>query len=304
MIIREIFYKDVPALALTTSAVRAIVVPQQGGKMVSFQNIHSGKEYLLQNPSERFLRMGLQDEFVNCECAGFDDMFPTIDPVSVTCEDGITLSYPDHGEVCRLPFTAEASKNTLTLRAFSDALGYFYEKTFTEDADGGLRIGYRIENRAPHDLDVLWAGHFLLNVEKGGALLTPFEDGEPTDVMFDLTGKLQAGARISLCEDLLLADWPVDAPACRKLYFPRKAPEGFVGYRGPAGDVLRMEFDNGQLPYLGLWINLGDLHGDFCVGLEPASVGYDTVKNAEAYGQKDVLKKGACKEFFLKLSVK
>ncbi len=303
MIVQQIFYKDIPALLLTTKTLRAVVVPQQGGKLVSFQGLNSNKEYLLQNRSEKFLPMGLQDSFVERECAGFDDMFPTIDPVTVTCADGTTLFYPDHGEICRLPFNAETNENKLILRAYSQALGYAYEKVLREDADGGLRITYRIENRSPRDLDVLWAGHFLVNVEKGGALLLPFEEGEPTDVVADLTGKWQVGARFPLCEELLLADWPENAPDCRKLYFPRKAPEGFVGYRTPDGNVLRMEFDNEQLPYLGLWINLGDLHGDYCVGLEPASVGYDTVKNAEAYGQKDVLRKGACKEFFVKLSL-
>ena len=300
MMIKQVFYKDVPAFELTTSTVRAIVVPMQGGKMVSFRSVNGSKEYLLQNPSKRFLKMGMQDEFEKCECAGFDDMFPTINPVCVCCEDGVTLSYPDHGEVCRLPFTPETGEVSLTLRTKSAALGYSYEKVFTEDEDGGLRITYRIQNNAPRDLDVLWAGHFLLNVERGSKLLLPFEDGEPTDVVADLGGK--AGKRIPLCAGLLLADWP-RFPECRKLYFPRKAPEGFIGYRGPAGDVLMMEFDNRQLPYVGLWINLGHLHGDYCVGLEPASVGYDTVKNAEAYGQKDVLAKSTCKEFFIKLSI-
>jgi hypothetical protein len=178
------------------------------------------------------------------------------------------------------------------LHTFSAALGYAYEKIITEDTDGALRIDYRIENRSPHDLDVLWACHFLVNVEKGGTLLTPFDMGEPTDIVADETGKFQKGARVPLCEEMLLGDWPKHAD-CRKLYFPNKVPLGFVGYRGPAGDRLMIEFDKEQLPYLGLWINLGYLHGDFCVGLEPASLGYDTVENAARYGQTDVLKKGA-----------
>lgn len=303
MIVKQVFYKDVSALELTTKALRAVIVPAQGGKMVSLQARTSGKEYLLQNPSKGFLHMGLSDEFEKCECAGFDDMFPTIDPVRVTCTDGVTLCYPDHGEICRLPFTAKTENGALTLHCFSQTLAYSYEKRFTEDADGGLRISYRIENRAPRDLDVLWAGHFLLNVENGGELLLPFDEGEPTDVVADITGRFQKGERTALTRDLLITAWQAGTPVCRKLYFPHKAPAGYIAYRAPAGDVLRMEFDNEQLPYIGLWINLGHLHGDYCVGLEPASVGYDTVKNAERYGQKDVLKQGKCKKFFIRLSV-
>ena len=304
MIIQETLYKDVPAFALTTATMRAVAVPVQGGKIVSLQSRKSSKEYLLQNPSKQFLRMGISDDFEARECAGFDDMFPTIDPVRVCTNDGVWLDYPDHGEVCRLPFAPHTGRVSLTFRTQSSALGYTYEKTFTEDADGGLRITYRIQNVAPRDLDALWAAHFLLNIEKGGKLLLPFEEGEPTDVVADRSGKIAVGTRVPLCQALLPGEWQTDNPTSRKLYFPRRVPEGFVGYRAPDGEELLLEFDQIQLPYLGLWINLGDLHGDYCVGLEPASVGYDTVKNAEAYGQKDVLVRGGCKEFFIKLSVK
>ena len=304
MIIEKILYKDVPAFALTTATLYAVAVPEQGGKVVSLQSRKSGREYLLQNPSKTFLHMGMNDDFEACECAGFDDMFPTIDPVRVCAKDGILLDYPDHGEVCRLPFTPHTGRVSLTFCTHSPTLGYTYKKTFTEDADTGLRITYRIENVAPRDLDALWAAHFLLNLEKGGKLLLPFKDGEPTDVVADRLGKYAVGARVPLCQALLTKGGPADTPTSRKLYFPRRAPEGFVGYRAPDGEVMMLEFDREQLPYLGLWINLGDLHGDYCVGLEPASVGYDTVKNAEAYGQKDVLVCGGCKEFFIKLSIK
>lgn len=304
MIVNEVLYKDTHALELRTKTLRAAVVPQQGGKIVSFRGTNGGREYLLQNPSKTFLPMGMQDDFVACECAGFDDMFPTIDPVSLTCEDGTELSYPDHGEVCRVPFTAEIDECSLTLRYESEALGYSYEKRFTEDADGGLRIVYRIHNHSPRDLNVLWAGHFLLNVDKGGRFIIPFGEGEDADVMFDTAGLFNAGERITLRDELLYTNWETDFPVCRKLYFPRQAPEGYISYRYPTGEEITMEFDKNQLPYIGLWFNLGYLNGAYCAGLEPASVGYDTVKNAERYGQSDVLKKGCCKEFFLKLSIK
>lgn len=304
MIVKETFYKDIPAFELITKTVRAVVIPAQGGKVASFQGVKNGKEYLVQNPSERFLRMGLQDDFEKRECAGFDDMFPTIAPVKIACEDGTILDYPDHGEICRLTFTPKTGRDFLALRCKSAAFGYACEKTFAEDAGGGLRIDYRIESTASRDLDALWAAHFLLNVEKGGELLLPFEDGEPTDIVANLDKSTPPGTRVPLHDGLLLANWPYERPACRKLYFPRKVPAGFVGYRAPTGDVLMMEFDREQLPYLGLWINLGYLHGDYCVGLEPCSVGYDTVKNAETYGQRDVLKKGTYKMFFVKLSIR
>ena len=150
MIIRDIYYKDVPALELSTKTLCVIVVPKQGGKMVSFKKIGCNKEYLLQNPSKKFLPMGAKDNFECCECAGFDDMFPTIDPIEIACPDGTVLCYPDHGEVCRMKFSAEAGEGSLTMRFHSEALGYTYEKTYTEDSDGALRIVYRIKTHISH----------------------------------------------------------------------------------------------------------------------------------------------------------
>ncbi len=303
MIVKPSSFKDVFAFELITARTAALVLPSEGGKMASFRDRVSGKEYLLQNVSPTFLHMGLADSFVDGECCGFDDMFPTIDPVTVVAPNGKTLNYPDHGEVCRVPFTYEANEDSLTLRYVSESLGYLYEKTYTEDEKGALRTEYRITNRSDCDLDVLWAAHCLIKVEKGGRVLLPFKEGEVADVMFDTSGVLPAGERITYTEDLLYTDWRDDAPRCRKFYFPSKAPEGYIAYRYPTGDTLMMRFERDVIPCIGIWENLGYLNGDYCIGLEPASVGYDTVKNAEGYGQKCLIKQGECMTFFLSLSV-
>ena len=102
MIITKSNYKNVFALKLETEYYTALVLPNEGGKIASFFDKRKGKEYLLQNPSKRYLHVGLTDEFEKGECSGFDDMFPTIDPVTVGGKE-----YPDHGEVCRVPFSYE-----------------------------------------------------------------------------------------------------------------------------------------------------------------------------------------------------
>ena len=44
-----------------------------------------------------------------------------------------------------------------------------------------------------------------------------------------------------------------------------------------------IEFDKNKLPYLGLWIDYGLVNGSHYIGLEPCSLGYDTVANAAHY---------------------
>ena len=304
MKIRACKYKGVAALELTTSQSKAILLHSEGGKLASFQDIRGKKEYLLQNPSDTFLRTGPDDDFEKCECAGFDDMFPTIDPVSVTYSDGVTLHYQDHGEVCRMPFLYEKNESSVKLRYRSKELGYEYEKRFSEDARGELVINYTIHNASARDLEVLWAGHCLINAEAGGQILVPFEEGEPADIMEDTTREFVVGERVQLRSDMLKSVWNEDEGVCRKFYFARSASEGFISYRYPAGDTLVMEFDKQHLQYIGIWINYGYLNGAYCIGLEPASAGYDTVANAKNHGHNCTLKKGESKNFFVKLSIK
>lgn len=304
MIVRESKFKDAFAFELITKRNTAKVVPLEGGKIASFRDRASGKEYLLQNPSEKFLHTGLSDEFVDGECCGFDDMFPTIDPVSVNYPDGKIMEYPDHGEVARVPFSYEATEDSLTLHFSSKRFGYDYTKTFRESEEGGLQIDYRIENRSDYDLDVLWAAHCLINAEQGGQVLVPFGEGEDVDIMFDTVSRFTPGARIPFREEYFLTEWTVGVPECRKFYFPRKAPEGYLAYRYPAGDLLVMEFDPEKIPCIGVWENFARFNDAYCIGFEPGSVGYDTVKNAEKYGQKSLIKQGERLDFFIRLSIK
>ncbi len=304
MIIKECKYKGVNAYELKTKNLTAIVIPSQGGKIASVKDNESQKEYLLQNPSKEFLRTGLNDNFVDGECCGFDDMFPTIDPVTVTGGDKKEYSYPDHGEVCRVPFLCSLTEKTITLRYFSDYLGYEYIKTLSENSDGKLEIFYQIKNLSGIDLDVLWAGHCIVKQEKGGNVIVPFKDGEQVDVMFDTSNTLKSGDRIPYKSEYLFSEWNDDEGYCKKFYFPKKAVDGYVCYRYPDGKIFCMEFDKEQLPYVGIWQNNGGLNNEYCVGLEPCSVGYDTVKNAEKYGQKRLIKYGETMQFTIKLSIK
>ena len=111
MRIVESKYKNVFALQVETDSYTALVLPSEGGKLASFIDKKTGKEYLLQNPSKEYLHIGKSDNFEQGECSGFDDMFPTIDPVCVNGKE-----YPDHGEVCRVSFSYSIEGEKLVLR--------------------------------------------------------------------------------------------------------------------------------------------------------------------------------------------
>ena len=303
MIITKSSYKDIFAVELKTAELTVLVLPHNGGKIASIKNNKSGREYLVQNPNPKYSPLDINGSFEKTECSGFDDMFPTIDGITFTDAYGRELTYPDHGEVCRVKHEYKIDGDRLTLYYKSNALNYSHTKTFFEK-DGKLSIEYAVENFADCDFNALWAGHLLINAEQGGRVLLPFKDGSPVDVTFDFTGRFKAGDRIEYKEEYLKSVWEKGVPACKKLYFPLPAPQGYIAYEYPNGDIFVMEFDKNQLPYIGIWENLGHLNGQYCLGLEPCSVGYDTVINGEKKGQSRPIKAGETMRFYINLLVK
>ena len=303
MIIKQTKYKDVLAFQLITKKNTALVLPTEGGKIASFKNNQTGKEYLLQNTSKTYNKLGMDGSFEKGECSAFDDMFPTIDEVEVTLKNGKKVIYPDHGEICRVTFDYKTENETLCLHYLSNLVGYRYEKVFSEGKDGELVLSYKITNLNTFGIDVLWTAHCLINVENGGELLLPFDDGEPMDLLSDNIYKEKAGNRIDYSDAYRVSKWQDGVTEMRKFYFPREPKEGFVAYKYPSGDVFRMEFDPNILKSIGIWVNYGRLNNDYCIGLEPCTVGYDTVLNAQKRGYETLLGGGECLTFDVSIKV-
>ena len=292
MKITESSYKDIFALEIEGEKYTARVLPSEGAKLASYFDKGRRKEYLVQNPSEKYIPLGRAGEFERCECSGFDDMFPTIDPTVV---DG--REYPDHGEVARVSFSYEIRSDSLLLTYFSEQLGYSYEKTLFEDDDGKLCINYRIENRNSSPLKALFAGHCLVRIEQGGRVIAPFSEGDAIDLVYDTE---REPASMPYKPDMLSTVWG-DRPYAKKYYFSGKCRDGSVAYEYPSGDRFVLEFDKEKLEYLGIWMDFGKINGTYSVGLEPCSLGYDTVQEAKRHGQEKDIEKTL--EFRLKISV-
>ena len=292
-------YKNIESVVVETKNSIAHFLPKEGGKMASF--VSGGKEYLVQNPSKEFLHLSMDGSFEKTECAGFDDMFPTIDPITVKEGSRAGKYYPDHGEVCRLPFEYQINKDSLVLTTNSTELGYAYKKTITEK-DGDLFIEYSIENLL-EDFPCVWVAHCLIDISGGGKVLTPFNVGDEIDLVSDVKQKFaKSGLTLPLSEQMLTFDKTPDGH-CYKIYFPQKLSGGEVGFTYADGKTFLLEFSK-ELPYLGLWLNHGFLNNCSCIGLEPCTAGYDTIYNALERGQKSEIKEKGKLEFSIKVSVR
>ena len=289
-------YKGVFAVEICFGNVSAKFLPSEGGKLASFKA--GGYEYLLQNPSRGFLRLGEEGDYVACECAGFDDMFPTIDP----CAGTGGKTYPDHGEICRMSLSHEILGEKLAMRFVSEKFGYRIEKIIGKGDGDVLEISYEIENTGCEPLPCLYAAHCLVNAENGGKIIVPFRAGDETELFFDTTATFPKGeTKRPLREEMLNFPARRGEKRCYKLYFPAKYGDYAVGFKPKDKPAFMINVEG--LPFAGIWVNDDYFNGARCVGLEPCSARYDSPENAIKRGDRAVLLPREKLKFKLGLSV-
>ena len=104
-------YKDIQAVSIENTTVKAVFLPEHGGKMASFQHIKTGREFLVQAPGEAYKALAYDGVYIDAECSGFDDMLPTIDEYVYETYPWKGIKMPDHGEVCGLPWRYELDEH-------------------------------------------------------------------------------------------------------------------------------------------------------------------------------------------------
>lgn len=269
--IDRIQYKDRPAYRLTTRTMQAVFLPEDGGKLASIRD--DSREYLAQAPGETYRRLFPDSDYVASECSGFDDMFPTIDPIVSTWPGLVGAKYLDHGEVCRYPMEAEVDNDALRLSYTSAELPVRFEKQIQSDPfTGDIHIDYRIENHSDVSVPYIWAAHCMLQGDAEGKILLPYAADAPIRTMF---GRQLARDRME----------PFSAEGeSYKYYFPEPIPIGRIGFRHGDGRTIWLCYPESIVKYLGVWINNGSFKGIYNIALEPCTAPYDRPDTAEAAG--------------------
>ena len=277
-------YRGCPAIAVEGGGVRVLVLPADGAKLASITA--GGREWLAEQPPARaaelgkkrvhYRRLAYGGSYVDAECCGFDDLFPTVDPW--TPDDGPFAGeeYPDHGEVCRLAYGATPCPNGVLLGAKSRRFPLVYTKQIT-GGEEGVTLTYRIENTGDAAFPCLWAGHCLLRGEPGAAVISPYPADAPRTIMFG------PGDAAGLPADRLVGYAPGTGPAY-KFYYDAPISAGRIGLRLADGRALTFHYDAAVLPYLGVWLNNGAFQQLYTVALEPASLPYDSPGRAGEAG--------------------
>ncbi|MBQ9780028.1 MAG: hypothetical protein IJW00_03690 [Clostridia bacterium] len=299
MSITRTTYKSRPALAVTTRAMTALFLPEDGGKLASIKTA-DGFEFLCQNPAPDYTPLTYDGSYVDSECASFDDMFPTVDPYTPTEGEYAGITYPDHGETCRLPYEVAINGGSVKLSASSRILPLTYEKVITPQPDGSLTVTYTIENSGNESLPFIWAAHCMLRGQDDLRIVTPYPADTPVTYMFGAT------AADSLPLDRLSGYVPGIGRAY-KYYFDEPSDGGFVSaIYEESGHRFEMDFGTpfgSALPYLGVWINNGEFKDYYNIALECATAPYDAPDRAMRSGYCPEIPRRSRWEFTLRIRV-
>jgi hypothetical protein len=310
--IYESQYKDQPAITIESEVIRAQFLPGIGAKMASLVYKPRDFELMVQSPGEAYLLQPFDGEYVAGECAGFDDMFPTIDACYYDRFPWQGTKMADHGEVWSLRWQHKVEGGTVHFTVYGVRFPYKLEKRVSFQEDTVLRLDYRLTNLSPFDFDFVWAAHTMINITEGTELVLP--DGVKSIVgTFSLTGSFGTyGDEYT---------WPVgtlpdgsrrdfrklqsrSANTAFKYYIKGKMPEGWCGLRYHQSDFsLALSFPVVQVPYLGVLPNEGGWRDYYNIFLEPCTASFDRPDVARYRGEVATVRGNATYEWHLNITL-
>lgn len=310
MQIRETAHKNLPAVALENEALRAVFVPRGGGKLASLIWRATDSELLMQNDAPEFRLAAHGATFDLGECAGFDDMLPTIDPCVIQ-HAGRSVTLPDHGEVWTLPWTVESSDaNSLTLAVECRRVPARLRKRLWLDG-GCLHMDYTLQHTGKALLELLYAAHPLFTATPGMRITVP---GQPRTIV-NAAGRKRLGDRLTRhtfpltkLEDGTTFDLgtvpPFNDYGFQKYYFAEPVREGWCLLTDVQRDLqIGMSWTPEVLPWLGMWVSEGGFMGHYCVAPEPASAPMDSPTAAADLGVASTMPAGATWNWRISIAV-
>ncbi|MCX6221531.1 MAG: hypothetical protein NTZ69_11145 [Bacteroidia bacterium] len=285
-------YKNKTSIVLENDRIRAEFIPDPGGKMVSLINKKTAYEFLVQRKGELYRDQPFDGSYVDGECSGFDDMFPTIDVCNYENEPWKGVKMADHGEVWSLPWEYKMNDDSLHMSVKGKHFPYGLEKNVHFINDYTIRLDYTLTNDSPFDFEFLWAGHFMLNIEEGTRVIVPDDCKQSITVLTNsnrnfgdvhnwpyLKDKNGNGYRADISRSK-------EAKGFEKYYFNNKLTDGWCELQYPDNkNKLKVSFPVDTVPYLGILMNENGWDNLYNIFIEPCTICYDRPDVAKKYGQ-------------------
>ena len=290
MSLQETTWNDLPAFSLESDAMHVVIVPQQGGKIASLVDKRTGREWLIQPTELPIPSIPYGAPYIDHDVNSWDEMFPTI----VECPYPVDGAYkgnhlPDHGEIWAMAWDViETESDTLGLRVSGRALPYTLIRRAHLTSPDVLELRYEVQNTGDEALYYLWAAHPLFAVDTQTQIVLPEQVTELVNV-HDVPPWGAHGNRYAFPHPQTNdgKDWdlrrigPAELVDCRKFFVPPEVRVDWAGLRqDDNGSWLKLSWDAGQNPYLGLWIDEGTYVKVPTAAPEPMNGYYDSLETA------------------------
>jgi galactose mutarotase-like enzyme len=298
------------AVALTNDAIRLVVLPELGGKILSLTSRATGCNWLWRNP---FLPLQRPPADVSSygayDFGGWDEVFPTVDPCRVLNSTWSARPVTDHGELWCRPWRilktecARDESAKLVMGVEDPDLPCYFERTLTLPAGHStLTADYRLDNRSAAPMPFIWAAHVLLAIEPGdfvrlpsGTHVTPTNSVGVTPLIDSF---IWPTATLADTNRIDFSRIPAADAAYGAKLFAENLQLGWVEVEHTkSSERLQFAFDPATIPHIGMWMNFAAWSGAdtppyFNVGIEPTSCNSDNLERAFLCGNAPVLKPG------------
>ncbi|NLC58520.1 MAG: hypothetical protein GX774_16940 [Armatimonadetes bacterium] len=290
-------FQALKAICLEGETLRVLVLPERGANLISLFDKRTRREWIWQNPWDRYRKVRYASSFLDADVSGFDDCFPTVGQQAYPAAPWKGVVIPDHGELWSLPWSYQIRGGSVRLWVRGRRLPYRFEKQIRLVDPGRVEISYQVTNLSDHPLEAIWAAHALVAVRPGMDVFLPEEARFQEDLSpWSLDRRFGLG--------WIRLGGP-ETKSCKKA-FTERLTEGWGGfYDGTTGDFLLYTFPVAKVPYLGLWINQGGLvargHRHYNVGLEPTNGG-EEFQHSRQRGMQHVIPARATETWYLHLT--
>lgn len=298
-------------IILENDSVRVIIDSKNGGKICSFVSKDTGTEFFYKDPRKLFYP---EKGYSYHDISGLDECFPTVAPCKYTFNRQ-KVSFDDHGVLWQKPWDVDIKGDLVVMSLDLPKLGCEFKRKCKLD-NSSLRLDYTITNYGEFSVPYIYSAHPLFNISKSSRYELPGEVNNiyiyESSESFGLKNNtwVDAGILENFKKvDFLRSAFSRDRHSFVKFFTDKLTNnETTIYYSGIRGS-LKVEFDNANLPYLGIFIGEGfDCLGDdnfereLILGVEPTTGIGDDLITCESTSTVNRLKPGEEFNFWMVIS--
>ena len=167
-------FRGLQVVLLENELLRAVILPQLGGKLWQLTYKPADRDLLWQHPRLMPRPVPFGATYDDVFFGGWDELFPNDMPEVLAGEQ-----LPDHGEIWTLPWSAEVvaagpDAATVRLAVETPISAARLEKTITLRAgEARLRFGHTITSLGRHDQPFLWKLHAAMALGRESRIALP-----------------------------------------------------------------------------------------------------------------------------------